>query len=113
MADLLTADPGLLLWIAGITLCSLLAATAILTVLLARGVWRWLLAPALRAARTLRTPATAPPAPAVSTPRRTVRHLPCHSTRCAHLTTVHVPVPGGWACTTGGCGRTTTLTEGR
>ncbi|MFJ5802710.1 hypothetical protein [Streptomyces decoyicus] len=36
------------------------------------------------------------------------RWLACHTTRCAHTQTVHVPAGDGfWRCTTDGCGHLT------
>ncbi|MFE2940990.1 hypothetical protein ACFXKG_18295 [Streptomyces sp. NPDC059255] len=102
MAEFALFNPVAALLITGMTAALALVAIAGLAWLLAHRTWR-LVAPATRIPSI---PAPSP-APADEDPAPVpVRYLPCHSTRCAHLTTRHTELPGGgWVCTTRGCGR--------
>ncbi|MCR8574726.1 hypothetical protein [Streptomyces sp. Isolate_219] len=50
-------------------------------------------------------PAAVPPYATFTPPPPGARWLPCHTTGCGHMTTIHTPQPGGaYRCTT--CGTT-------
>jgi hypothetical protein len=108
VADLALQHPGGLLLVAGVTGVAGLAAAVLLMVGAVRAVWRWVLCPLLRprAVRAACAPAADPARVAAGVAE--VRYLPCHSTRCGHMTTVHALTGDGrWTCLTPHCGRST------